>query len=81
MSKADYIRAVLERHPNPPADNPVDRLRHTLDFYRDEDGSLKEPGRVVLLGTSGIYGDGVQTAVTMTDLDTLLKLVEEHLDS
>jgi len=64
MSRAmDRIRRqFIDQHGDAPA-TPAEALAHVLAVYADE-----PDGHLVLQATSGIYGDGVVTGLTMGDL-------------
>lgn len=47
-----------------PGDDPVARLRHTLDVYGDD----ARDDEWVKIATTGIYGQGIKTGLTWGDL-------------
>ena len=51
-----------QQHPHP-GDDPVARLRHTLDVYDNQPDD-----EFAIMATSGMYGDGVRTGLTWGDL-------------
>lgn len=67
MSRAmDRIRReAMEQYGDAPA-TATEALNHVLAVFADEPDS-----RMVLEATSGIYGDGVRTGLTMGDLRAL----------
>jgi len=56
---------------DPPGDDPVERLRHTLAVFSDSNDET-----VVLTATGQVYLDAPWTGLTMADLRALLALVE-----
>lgn len=50
----------------PEPTTPAERLAHTLAAHADTDGSW-----LVVEATSGIYGDGIRTGITLDDLRAL----------
>lgn len=57
----------FERQYPHPGDDPLARLRHTLEVYKDE----APDDRWVVTATSGIYWDGEKTGLTWGDLRAL----------
>ena len=56
--------------PPPADDTPIEALRHTLAVYKDDPDD-----RMVLMATSNIYGDRVQTGLTLGHLRALFRAV------
>lgn len=56
--------AFMAAHPEP--STPEEALAHVIAVYKDEDDA-----RLMVQATSNIYGDGVQTGLTMGDLRAL----------
>jgi hypothetical protein len=55
-----------QQHPHP-GDDPIARLRHTLDIYK---GDVRDD-QWAIRATSGIYPDGEITGLTWGDLKAL----------
>lgn len=68
----DY--AFEAKHPHPGLD-PVSRLRHTLDVFAGQPDD-----RQVLRATSGIYGEGEWTGITLGDLRAIADLLPPPVD-
>ncbi len=64
-----YRHETAAKYPHP-GDDPVKRLRHTLDVYED-----KHDGEWVSRATSGIYADGETTGLTWGDLRAIASLI------
>lgn len=62
MNIEQHAAQVRAEHPHP-GDDPVARLRHTLDMYTEVDDD-----RIAVQATVGIYGKGVTTGLTYGDL-------------
>lgn len=60
--------AFMEEHPQPT--NAVEALAHTLAVYEELDDD-----RQMVQATSGIYGPGVRTGLTMGDLREIAALM------
>lgn len=60
------IRHETINHLGPEPTNPVERLAHVLAAYADTDGS-----RLIIEATSGTYGSGIRTGLTLDDLRDL----------
>lgn len=63
MSSMDRIRRDAMDKYGPAPTTPAEALAHVLAVHQDTPN-----GRLVVQVTSGIYGDGVQTGLTMGDL-------------
>ncbi|GAA2680060.1 hypothetical protein GCM10010400_49290 [Streptomyces aculeolatus] len=66
MRSMDRIRReTIEQYGDAPA-TPTEALAHVLALFADEPNS-----RLMVEATSGIYGQGVRTGLTMGDLRAL----------
>lgn len=64
----------IEQHPMPT--NPVEALAHTLAVYEELDDD-----RQMVQATSGIYGPGVRTGLTMGDLREIAGMLKRWAGS
>ncbi|GGV45477.1 hypothetical protein [Streptomyces spectabilis] len=56
----------------PAPTTPLERLHHTLAAHAETPGEW-----MAVEATTGIYGDGIRTGLTMDDLRTLAALIKE----
>jgi hypothetical protein len=72
MSKQTAVKLTNElaaQHPQP-GNDPVQRLRHTVEMF-----ASAKPDEYAILATSNLYGPGVKTGLTWRDLAALLRIV------
>lgn len=62
MNIQQHAAQVRAQHPHP-GDDPIARLRHTLDQYSEVDDD-----RFAVIATTSIYGPGEKTGLTWGDL-------------
>lgn len=67
MNIEQHRAQVREQYPHP-GDDPIARLRHTLDMYTEV-----ADAHFAVQATHGIYGRGVTTGLTFGDLRAIAK--------
>jgi hypothetical protein len=70
MSQAQIRRDAIEKYGDAPA-NALQALAHVVAVFDDTPDD-----RMMVQATSNIYGDRVQTGLTMGDLRALLGLID-----
>jgi hypothetical protein len=59
-----------QKHPHP-GDDPIARLRHTLDIFGDD----ADDDQMAVMATSGVYGNRVKTGLTWGDLRAIAEQI------